>query len=159
MIGALPPSKFVPKTGDFFQAIPKGPPRTPPHLEISRNSVVRSDARDQGAHRQAPLHLALRRRQPCPLPPLLRHLLPSASAARRSGRLQPRPERSALLLPHSPPSGFVDTETTLCVWRAGCGAESVVAFPCTVQQQVFAEGLPVRERRLPFWGVGLGWAL
>ncbi|KAM0915880.1 hypothetical protein ACQ4PT_010538 [Festuca glaucescens] len=41
----------------------------------------------------------------------------------------------------------------------GCGAESVVAFPCTVQQQVFAEGLPVREPRLPFCGVGLGWAL
>jgi hypothetical protein len=44
-------------------------------------------------------------------------------------------------------------------WRAGCGAESVVAFPCAVQQQVFAEGLPVREPRLPFCGVGLGWAL
>uniref|UniRef100_A0ACD6AIK0 Uncharacterized protein n=1 Tax=Avena sativa TaxID=4498 RepID=A0ACD6AIK0_AVESA len=41
----------------------------------------------------------------------------------------------------------------------GCGAECVVAFPCTVQQQVFAEGLPVREPRLPFFGVGIGWVL
>lgn len=42
---------------------------------------------------------------------------------------------------------------------AGRGAQGVVAFPCTVQQQVFVEGFPVREPTLPFCGVGVGWAL
>ncbi|KQK07180.1 60S ribosomal protein L18a-like protein [Brachypodium distachyon] len=43
----------------------------------------------------------------------------------------------------------------------GCGAQGVVAFPCNVQQQqqIFVEGLPVREPRLPFCGVGIGWTL
>ncbi|KAE8775634.1 60S ribosomal protein L18a-1 [Hordeum vulgare] len=41
----------------------------------------------------------------------------------------------------------------------GRSAQGVVAFPCTIQQQVLVEGLPVREPRLPFCGVGVGWAL
>ncbi|VAI89308.1 unnamed protein product [Triticum turgidum subsp. durum] len=41
----------------------------------------------------------------------------------------------------------------------GRSAQGVVAFPCTIQQQVFVEGLPVLEPRLPFCGVGVGWAL
>ncbi|KAM3191796.1 hypothetical protein ACQJBY_069185 [Aegilops geniculata] len=41
----------------------------------------------------------------------------------------------------------------------GRSAQGVVAFPCTIQQQVLVEGHPVREPRLPFCGVGVGWAL
>ncbi|CAL4963144.1 unnamed protein product [Urochloa decumbens] len=41
----------------------------------------------------------------------------------------------------------------------GLGGQGVVAFPCTVQQQVFVEGVPVREAPLPFCGLGIGWFL
>jgi hypothetical protein len=35
-----------------------------------------------------------------------------------------------------------------------------VAFPCAIQQQqVFVEGVPVREPPLPFCGIGIGWFL
>uniref|UniRef100_J3MDZ5 Uncharacterized protein n=1 Tax=Oryza brachyantha TaxID=4533 RepID=J3MDZ5_ORYBR len=40
---------------------------------------------------------------------------------------------------------------------AGCAAQGVVAFPCTVQQQVLVERLPFREPPLPFCGAGVGW--
>ncbi|CAN6292756.1 unnamed protein product [Urochloa humidicola] len=43
--------------------------------------------------------------------------------------------------------------------RIGFGGQGVVAFPCAVQQQVFVEGVPVREPPLPFCGVGIGWFL
>ncbi|XP_066330375.1 large ribosomal subunit protein eL20z-like isoform X2 [Miscanthus floridulus] len=39
------------------------------------------------------------------------------------------------------------------------GGQGFVAFPCAVQQQVFVEGVPVREPPLPFCGVGVGWFL
>ncbi|XP_006656069.2 60S ribosomal protein L18a-like protein isoform X2 [Oryza brachyantha] len=42
---------------------------------------------------------------------------------------------------------------------AGCAAQGVVAFPCTVQQQVLVERLPFREPPLPFCGAGVGWTL
>jgi hypothetical protein len=34
-----------------------------------------------------------------------------------------------------------------------------VAFPGTVQQQIFVEGVPVQEPPLPFCGIGIGWFL
>ncbi|CAN6282305.1 unnamed protein product [Urochloa humidicola] len=43
--------------------------------------------------------------------------------------------------------------------QIGLGGQGVVAFPCAVQQQVFVEGVPVREPPLPFCGVGIGWFL
>ncbi|CAN6201556.1 unnamed protein product, partial [Urochloa humidicola] len=43
--------------------------------------------------------------------------------------------------------------------QIGFGGQGVVAFPCAVQQQVFVEGVPVREPPLPFCGVGIGWFL
>ncbi|TVU10658.1 hypothetical protein EJB05_44202 [Eragrostis curvula] len=46
---------------------------------------------------------------------------------------------------HASPTGF-------------CG-QGVAAFPCPVQQQVFVEGVPVRDPPLPFCGVGIGWVL
>ncbi|XP_052160369.1 60S ribosomal protein L18a-like protein [Oryza glaberrima] len=42
---------------------------------------------------------------------------------------------------------------------AGYAAQGVVAFPCTVQQLVLVEGVPIREPPLPFCGIGLGWIL
>ncbi|CAD6266135.1 unnamed protein product [Miscanthus lutarioriparius] len=41
----------------------------------------------------------------------------------------------------------------------GLGGQGFVAFPCAVKQQVFVEGVPVREPPLPFCGVGVGWFL
>ncbi|KAG8075741.1 hypothetical protein GUJ93_ZPchr0006g40906 [Zizania palustris] len=41
----------------------------------------------------------------------------------------------------------------------GYAAQGVVAFPCTVQQQVVVEGLPIQEPPLPFCGIGVGWTL
>jgi hypothetical protein len=44
-------------------------------------------------------------------------------------------------------------------WRSGFGSQGFVASPGAVQQQVFVEGIPVREPPLPFCGVGVGWFL
>uniref|UniRef100_A0A804PWZ5 60S ribosomal protein L18a-like protein n=1 Tax=Zea mays TaxID=4577 RepID=A0A804PWZ5_MAIZE len=41
----------------------------------------------------------------------------------------------------------------------GFGSQGFVASPGAVQQQVFVEGIPVREPPLPFCGVGVGWFL
>ncbi|OEL18301.1 hypothetical protein BAE44_0020680 [Dichanthelium oligosanthes] len=41
----------------------------------------------------------------------------------------------------------------------GFGGQGVVAVPCAVQQQVFVEGVPVRQPPLPFCGIGIGWFL
>ncbi|TKW21466.1 hypothetical protein SEVIR_4G199801v4 [Setaria viridis] len=57
--------------------------------------------------------------------------------------LQPPPTLGAAY--HASPVGF--------------GGQGVVAFPSAVQQQVFVEGVPVREPPLPFCGVGIGWFL
>ncbi|XP_048544029.1 60S ribosomal protein L18a-like protein [Triticum urartu] len=57
--------------------------------------------------------------------------------------------------PPPPPAAAAAYDPSL----KGRAAQGVVAFPCTIQQQVLVEGLPVREPRLPFCGVGVGWAL
>uniref|UniRef100_A0A8R7V8B0 60S ribosomal protein L18a-like protein n=1 Tax=Triticum urartu TaxID=4572 RepID=A0A8R7V8B0_TRIUA len=87
---------------------------------------------------------------------------PPAAAAAYDPSLKGQRSFSRTTLQLRPVS--VETETTPCVrasmsWRAGRAAQGVVAFPCTIQQQVLVEGLPVREPRLPFCGVGVGWAL
>ncbi|PVH47295.1 hypothetical protein PAHAL_4G030400 [Panicum hallii] len=43
--------------------------------------------------------------------------------------------------------------------QIGFGSQGVVAFPGTVQQQIFVEGVPVQEPPLPFCGIGIGWFL
>jgi len=43
--------------------------------------------------------------------------------------------------------------------QIGFGSQGVVAFPGTVQQQIFVEGVPVQEPTLPFCGIGIGWFL
>ncbi|KAG2613924.1 hypothetical protein PVAP13_4KG384600 [Panicum virgatum] len=40
--------------------------------------------------------------------------------------------------------------------QIGFGSQGVVAFPGTVQQQIFVEGVPVQEPPLPFCGIGIG---
>ncbi|KAF7096521.1 hypothetical protein CFC21_098451 [Triticum aestivum] len=57
--------------------------------------------------------------------------------------------------PPPPPAAAAAYDPSL----KGRAAQGVVAFPCTIQQQVLVEGLPVREPRLPFCGVGVGWVL
>ncbi|KAK3129352.1 hypothetical protein QOZ80_6BG0478180 [Eleusine coracana subsp. coracana] len=41
----------------------------------------------------------------------------------------------------------------------GFSGQGVADFPCTVQQQVFVDGVPVPEPPLPFCGVGIGWVM
>ncbi|RCU61557.1 hypothetical protein SETIT_J012600v2 [Setaria italica] len=117
-------------------------PRVPPlasrsvHLRQS-GSPHGGDARGQTLHQQAPVPTPVPfsfRPQLAPIPPPpLRHLSPAVAAAAHLRRRLPR-------LP-------------------GFGGQGVVAFPSAVQQQVFVEGVPVREPPLPFCGVGIGWFL
>ncbi|WVZ94343.1 hypothetical protein U9M48_040244 [Paspalum notatum var. saurae] len=58
-----------------------------------------------------------------------------------------------------PPPLPIAGATTHHASSIGFGGQSVVAFPCTAQQQIFVEGVPYREPPLPFCGVGIGWFL
>ncbi|KAL6864991.1 hypothetical protein ACP4OV_016142 [Aristida adscensionis] len=74
--------------------------------------------------------------------------LPSPSPHHHYGTFFPPPPQPAAVAPAPYPASPI-----------GFGGQGVAAFPCPVQQQIFAEGVPVREPALPFFGVGIGWFL
>ncbi len=170
----LPPARFFPKTGEPLSRAPLC--KSPNHASWShtKSSTAMQEAEEPSTK--------LPSRSPLdgPAPPPYHHhhygtFLPPPPPQQQQ---QQKPDGAAsnhpfpagrwpLFLPALP-----SVLALLMLWKleteiwlvpnavfSGYAAQGVVAFPCTVQQLVLVEGVPIREPPLPFCGIGLGWIL